>query len=250
MARCFNDTCSITVTEENIGDGNKFSPDVNLDPDGGIICTEGQGLGVDLYSILPDAVITSFEDAARTAINADADTTTPQFYTTPTHSFTNTFANERLVIVTGELLYQYAILGEGSAVTDADLLRCTDYQTSATTGSVIQRQVVPFNAQVTGIAQYAVGAAPSLTGRRLSFPVSGNMVTFEGSQEYQYQLERRQFSFPVAVAAGAILNVNSTWAYQGKDQTVNVIAYGSTVFANLGAYIKNGSFISIPVEVV
>lgn len=267
-ARCHNDSCSIAWSEVETLEGLKYQADVVLDEARGLDCVEPDGVRVklvndtasaagcrnilarqatgELHASIPNAIVTSFEDATRTAIPADRDTDAGDYATTGTHEYFNTSECDELVLVVGNLFYKYAILGEGSAVTaPGDLIRVGNFSiTDAFAGS--PHLVTPFNAQVNALVQYGISAAPSLTLDRQQFGVSGNMVTFAGAQEYQYGNERRKFASSVVVPAGQSLRVNSAWAYQGKDQTVNVIAYGSTVFATLGAHIKDGQFIALP----
>ncbi len=267
-ARCHNDSCSIEWSEVETLEGLKYQADVVLPDAGSIACIDDSGLNVklvnavaaaagcrnilaaevdgDLHATIPDAVVTAFEDASRTAIAADRDTDNGDYATTPVHEYSNVSGCDELVIVTGNLLYRYAVLGTGSAVVAAgDLIRAGSLTTDGT-GVTDATVVTPFNAMVNAVVQYGISAAPSLTLDRQQFGVSGMMATFAGAQEYQFGNQRRKFAQAVVVPAGESLRVDSAWAYEGKDQTVNVIAYGSTVFATLGAYIKDAQFIALP----
>lgn len=272
-ARCFNDSCSVEWSEVTTAGGPAYQADVQLTPESGSIsCVDDEGLHVTLlnevsenlvdecknilrrdvngklWAALDDAIIQTFSDDTRTAIPADADTTdAPSFVTTPTHTFNNNSGCDQLVIVEGNLLYSFAVLGPASGVVEIDgLVRAGALAFPALFGGP-DKNVVPFNAQVYAAVQSGINAAPSATIDQSQISVSGTMENFLGAGEYQYGNERRKFWQAIKVTDGQQLRINSTWAYQGKGQTMNVIAYGSTVFSTLGAYIKDASFIAIPI---
>ena len=82
-ARCHNDSCSVEWSEVSTLSGLAFEANVVLDPDGSLVCTEGEGVGVlvnpaagnlitqsvaGLLATLPEARIVSFSDATNSQV--------------------------------------------------------------------------------------------------------------------------------------------------------------------------------------
>ncbi len=264
-ARCHNDTCSIEWNQVN-SPSPAYEASVIVDDLSAIECVEGEGLDVKLaaaacndilsqdgsgalQALLPSAQIVPFSDAARTSVAATDSTDTDDYAVTPLHAWENDTGCEALVIVRGQYRLQYAILGTGSAVTSPGNVIRTGALTTDGTGVGDATVLVPFNAQWHAALLYGVDASPTNAAAVNNFATSGIMATFEGSDEYQYQVERRGFTHAIEVPAGSTLNIASRWAQQGTDQNVNVIAYGSGVYADLGAYLADADFVVIPLQV-
>jgi hypothetical protein len=260
-ARCHNDTCSIVWSEVNIPtpayqadvvtDAATATPTIQCAGDGLEVmrsATSGnliQSLADGLFAAVPDAIVVPFSDPARTSIGADKSTSDNDYAETAIHSWTNTTGASRLVLVRGQYRIEAAVLGEGSPVTSpGNLIRVGNFSTSADTFAAAL--VTPFNAMVYSALMADIDAPPTTPVDATNMLLSGNMVTFDGAQEYQFIAERQAFLYAVEVGAGQTLNVRSRWAYQGNDQTVNVIAYGSGPYAGLGAFLANCDFIALP----
>lgn len=254
MARCFNDTCSITVTEENIGDGNKFSANVNTDELRGIECVEPDGLRVklseddaeavgcyntlrrtaagDLHAITNPARLLfgngaqdiqySVAGTYRGVPNLD-DVDDGKSSASITHNIVNPYACDAILLVEGRFEFNFQISDEplyvGTTDTGADdHISSVSDPTNADIPSP-QENLTGYNANVK--------CALVIAGQERVvnyMPVSG-IINVDTTT--QTKRDWRNFSYRHLIGASASLAVTDYCQYQGPDQNLNVQAAGA-----------------------
>lgn len=102
---CVNDTCSITSTVDANG---RLNLTVNLDPNGGLVCTDGAGLGL-AASPLSDIVTAGMPDRL--------DLPSPGVVQFP-FSITNLTGSTILVVADARFAFTYTVDGVGATYAD------------------------------------------------------------------------------------------------------------------------------------
>lgn len=263
-ARCHEDSCSIVWSEVTTGEGLKYQADVNFDADGGLVCVEGQGVGVlispaagnivsvsaaGLFANLPEAVVTTLSgNPDNNGVGPGADSGSPQ--DSDTYSWTNSTGRDALVLVTGEFNFDYGILGPDHAYSYAagngqKAGRIADAAYEA--GEDPTNSLSPFNAMVAMRLLADVGAAPT-TSRKACRVGIGGMIHVSDPEGAEQKNERIPFLWMHRVANGGVLNMKSQAWYEGPSQTVNVVATSAagTGLAGTGHELWNLQVAAVP----
>lgn len=254
-ARCHNDSCSIAWDEVNTLSGPAFEARVVLDADGGLVCTDDQGVGVlidpvagnalsvsatGLKVLFPAAVVETLSgNPANKGVAPSADSGSTQ--SSDTYSWTNATGRDAIVLVSGELNFRYGVLEDAHSYAYA----AGNGQRVAAVGGA-----VPFNAQVAMRFLADVGAAPTTSRKAVRVGIGGMAVTpTAGADRALVKTERVPFMSFIRVANGATLNMKSDAFFEGPDQTVNIGAapgVGGADLVGSGHELWNLQVVAVP----
>lgn len=263
-ARCHSDSCSIAWEEVASGSGLLYQANVVIDPDGGLVCTEDQGLGVlisgaagnilsggvaGLFASLPAAAVTTLSgNPDNNAVGPGADAGSPQ--DSDTYVYPNPTGRDSLVIVSGEFNFTYGILGPDHAYSYAagNGEKAGRFAVGAYVGGEDPTNALsPFNAQVAMRLLADVDTAPVTSRKATRVPVGG-MINVSALAGAEQQTVRVPFFYMHRVAAGSELRMKSQAFYEGPSQTVNVVATpaAGTGLAGTGHELWNLQAAAIP----
>jgi hypothetical protein len=256
-ARCHNDSCSIAWSEVNTLSGPAYQADVLTDGDG---VTNGKTAGqptiqcgddgleviinqVDtnilqsspygLLAILPVSnVITLSGNPDNKNVGPGADAASPQ--SSDTYDWTNGTGRDALVLVSGELNFDYGIVGHlhtrsYGAGTGQRAGRFADSAfypgTQPPAGEEPTNSVTPFNAMVAMRVLAKIGAAPADTDSVKAVRVGiGGVMHVSDPDGAERKVERIPFMFMIRVPDGDQLFIKSQAFFQGPSQTMNIFA--------------------------
>jgi hypothetical protein len=271
MARCFQDSCSTTVTVVEIDDvGPGYQIDVNLDADGGLECGVDPNAGLrvrlsgdagniisrdvddgGLYASIPNAIQTTQDPAqhARVAVPIGADSAAPATAALAL-SYTNATAVEQLLILTGQFRYDYEVLGTNSAAPDdPDRVRTGTVASGASAaGGGGALALTPFNAQciarlLAAVPTVDLGAGVGVAAALVAdhFSTSG-MIYIPNPGPNDQKSEWRPFALPFQLGAGLTINLTADFYYEGPNPAADVNP-------RKGFAVANAKIVAIPLAV-
>lgn len=227
-ARCFNDTCSTTVTETT--NPSAFEIDVNIDTTHSIQCTNGVGLQVRLSEDTAVANDPDFNYLRRDAsgyLHTIAPGVTTYRFTNPAERgiphntndvsqsignkvLSNPYSVPVLALIRGRFQLNFGIADNPSI---DDITSATDF--------------VPHNANI--VFKLFVDSAPlpdpmpqSQTGADVSVYIPVGGVTYDIG-DVQYKRAWHDFNLEVQIAAGASVYLADIAFHDGVDQRLNVL---------------------------
>lgn len=251
-ARCHNDSCSIAWSEVNTLSGPAYQADVLTDGDA---ITNGKvagqptiqcgddGLEViinqvstnilrstanGLLATLPVSnVITLSGNPDNKNVGPGADAGSPQ--SSDTYDWTNNTGRDALVLVSGELNFDYGVVGyqhtRSYGAGTGQRAGRFDQTTGFEAGEAPTNAVTPFNAMVAMRVLAKIGGVPGTLDSVKSVRVGiGGVMHVSDSDGAERKIERIPFMFMIRVPDGDQLFIRSEAFFQGPSQTMNVFA--------------------------
>lgn len=244
---CFKNNCSITVNDVEITDyGPGYEVVHNINPLGGLVCTNGQGDGIKLdddpanvlslsadglMAVLPDAhivtQIASTDD--HVAVPHTAADATPAV-TPVVASYTNATAREQLLLIRASLRFNFDIIRDTAALPASGAPDATHTlrtgpidSTANAAGGGIGHPLTPFNTQPQMRLERRINGGAWNGAVVEKDPISGLIYSSNPAQNEQRSWwETVEYRF--ALGAGAVLDLRGAMFYEGPAQNLNVTA--------------------------
>lgn len=277
-ARCFNDSCSATVSEVSTLSGAAYQVDVNLAPAGSLACVDG-GLMVDLlndtpatlaaeracanmlyrgadgqlFAVLPQVIEADSSNTGFSAVPIGADAAAPAAASLD-FAHVNDSGCEQLVVLRGQFQLGYEILQPASAVaaTAGELIRAGNLTTADTVGPEDAIAMTPFNAQwIARLKRSMAGTLVIAATPVIADHFSTSGLIPDNGEATQAKSEWRNFTWMEQVPAGATIRFTADILHDGPEQTVNIATSpGQDTDPHRGFRVHNCRLHAYPLQVI